>query len=108
MNDQLSQKSKPDFEEMVPYVEKLSSLDPSDLNLKVRLGILYAETKQFEEAIGVFKEILVAVPDSDKVNFYLGSLFQVTEDLDSAIESFQKIGLHHLFLLIVVFKLQRF
>jgi tetratricopeptide (TPR) repeat protein len=91
MNDQLSEKSKPNFDEMVPYVEKLSSLDPSDLNLKVRLGILYADTKNYDKAIGVFKEILIAVPDSDKVNFYLGTLFQVTDELDSAVESFQKI-----------------
>lgn len=92
MNDQLSEKSKPNFDEMIPYVEKLSSLDPSDLNLKVRLGILYADTRHYEKAIGVFREILIAVPDSDKVNFYLGTLFQVTDELDHAVESFQKIS----------------
>lgn len=91
MNDQLSLKSKPNYEEVIPYVEKLSSIDPSDLNLKVRLGILYADTREYQKAIGVFREILIAVPDSDKVNFYLGTLFQVTDELDSAVESFQKI-----------------
>lgn len=92
MNDQLSMKSKPDFDEMIPYVEKLTSLDPSDLNLKVRLGILYADTKKYEKAIGIFKEILIAVPDSDKVNFYLGTLYQVTEKVEQAVESFQRIN----------------
>ncbi|MGB0455141.1 MAG: tetratricopeptide repeat protein, partial [Bacteriovoracaceae bacterium] len=91
MNDQLSAKSRPAYKVMVPYVERLTSLDPSDLNLKVRLGILYADAKKYFKAIGVFKEILVAVPDSDKVNFYLGTLYQVLGESDNAISHFSTI-----------------
>ena len=79
------------FEEVLPYAETLSSLDHSDLNLRVRLGILYTDAEKFKKAIGVFKEILAAVPDSDKVLYYLGSLYQKVEDPELAIESYGKI-----------------
>jgi len=79
------------FKAVIPYAEALSSLDPSDLNLRVRLGILYTDNKEFKQAIGVFKEILAAVPSSDKVLYYLGSLYQQTSRYELALDSFSKI-----------------
>ncbi|MEC7276721.1 MAG: tetratricopeptide repeat protein [Bdellovibrionota bacterium] len=79
------------FEKVLPYAETLSSLDQTDLNLRVRLGILYTDSEKYKKAIGVFKEILAAVPDSDKVLYYLGSLYQKVENPELAIESFGKI-----------------
>jgi tetratricopeptide (TPR) repeat protein len=77
--------------EVIPYAERLTSLDPSDLNLKVRLGILYTDVKKYQLAKGVFKEILAAIPTSDKVLYYLGSLHQQLGELDEAVETFGKI-----------------
>ncbi len=79
------------FADVLPYAERLSSLDASDLNLKVRLGILYTDAKEFNKAIGVFKEILTAVPSSDKVLYYLGTLYQEIEKLELAIDYFGRI-----------------
>lgn len=79
------------YREVLPYAERLSNLDPDNLNLKVRLGILYTDAGKLDEAIGAFKEILVAVPDSDKVLFYLASLYKETDKLEDAIATFQRI-----------------
>ena len=79
------------YREVLPYAERLSSLDPDNLNLKVRLGILYTDAGKLQEAIGAFKEILVAVPDSDKVLFYLASLYKETDRLEDAMATFQRI-----------------
>lgn len=79
------------YEKVIPYAERLSNIDSSDLNLKVRLGILYADSKRFDEAKGVFKEILSAVPNSDKVLYYLGSLHQQTGEFDNAVDYFSKV-----------------
>jgi len=78
-------------EEVFPYAIKLSSLDPDDLNLKVKLGILYTERKLYDQAKGVFKEILVAIPDSDKVLYYLGSLYSETKNYEQAMNYFGKV-----------------
>jgi len=79
------------YKEVIPYAERLTSLDPNDLNLKVRLGILYTDAKKYQMAKGIFKEILVAVPSSDKVLYYLGSLYQQLGELNEAVETFSKI-----------------
>lgn len=81
-----------DYESIIDYAEKLSSLDSNDLNLKVRLGILYTDKKRYEDAKGIFKEVLVAMPDSDKVLYYLGSLFVQTDDYENALGYFNKIA----------------
>lgn len=78
-------------DDVIPYAERLSTLDPSDLNLKVRLGILYTDAKRFDDAKGIFREILLAVPDSDKILYYLGSLYQQTQEFEKAIEAFGRI-----------------
>ncbi|RPJ74467.1 MAG: hypothetical protein EHM20_10545, partial [Alphaproteobacteria bacterium] len=78
-------------EEVVPYAETLSSIDNSDLNLKVRLGLLYSDVGRYEEATNLFKEVLTVVPDSDKVIYYLGALNQQTNRYPEAIDYFKRI-----------------
>ena len=78
-------------QEIIPFAERLSALDPNDLNLKARLGILYSDQKRFKDAEGVFKEILVAIPNSDKVLYYLGSLYRETGEYENAIEYYSKV-----------------
>ena len=80
-----------EYEKVIPHAEILSNVDPSDLNLKVRLGILYADSKKYDDAKGIFKEILMAVPKSDKVLYYLGSLYQQTGEFDFAVTYFSKV-----------------
>ena len=79
------------YDKVIKYAEKLSGLDQADLNLKVRLGILYTDKKRFQDAIGVFKEILEEVPESDKILYYLGSLYQQIDKFHEAITYFSKI-----------------
>jgi tetratricopeptide (TPR) repeat protein len=80
------------YDGIIKYAERLIALDPSDLNLKVQLGILYSDKKQYDDAKGIFKEILVEVPNSDKVLFYLGALYKETINFEEAIVYFSKIG----------------
>ncbi|MGZ3787293.1 MAG: tetratricopeptide repeat protein [Bacteriovorax sp.] len=77
--------------EVIPYAETLSSLDNTDLNLKVRLGLLYSDAGRYEEATNLFKEVLTVVPESDKVIYYLGALKQQTNHYQDAIDYFKRI-----------------
>ncbi len=77
--------------EVLPYAVTLSNLDGNDLNLKVRMGLLYSDMEKYDEAAKLFKEVLEVVPESDKVLYYLGALFQQTEKFDEAIEYFKRI-----------------
>ncbi len=77
--------------EVIPYAETLSSLDNTDLNLKVRLGLLYSDVERFDEAAKLFKDVLEVVPESDKVLYYLGALNQQVDKAADAISYFKRI-----------------
>lgn len=79
------------FAEVIPYAEKLSDLEPENLNLKVKLGILYTDAKKYSEAISVFKDLLAAAPQSDKILYYLGAIHQETKEYQLSIEYFNQI-----------------
>jgi tetratricopeptide (TPR) repeat protein len=79
------------FSEVIPYAERLSDIEPDNLNLKVKLGILYTDAKQYPEAISVFKDLLAAAPKSDKILYYLGAIHQEMNHFQESIEYFNEI-----------------
>lgn len=78
-------------EDVIPYAENLISLDGTDLNLKVRLGLLYSDIERYDEAAKLFKDVLEVVPESDKVLYYLGALHQQTNKSPEAISYYSRI-----------------
>lgn len=79
------------FENIIPYVEELIRQDSSNVNLKVKLGILYTEKKEYAKAIDIFENILKLAPESDKILYYLGALYQQIEKFENAIIYYSKI-----------------
>lgn len=79
------------YKEIIPYAERLSDLDPEDLNLKVKLGVLYTDSKDYQKALGVFRDLLKAAPESDKILYYVGAIYQELDQYENSIEHFQKV-----------------
>jgi len=79
------------YAEVIPYLQRLTDLDPGDLNMKVKLGVLYADNGDVKKAKKIFNDILEHVPNSDKVLYYLGALHQESGELKLALEKFAKI-----------------
>lgn len=80
------------YKDVVPYAEALSDFDPDNLNLKVKLGILYTDTKSYDKAISTFKLLLKNSPENDKLLYYLGAIYQETEKFENSIEYFTLIS----------------
>lgn len=80
------------FKKVIPYAEMLTNLDPDDLNLKVKLGILLSDDKQYGRAVTIFEDLHSKLPDSDRIIFYLGSLYKEMNELDLAVGALQKIS----------------
>lgn len=80
------------YQEVVPYAEALSDFDPENLNLKVKLGILYTDIKSYDKAISTFKVLLKNSPENDKLLYYLGAIYQETEKFENSIEYFTLIS----------------
>ena len=79
------------FAEVIPYAERLSDLEPDNLNLKVKLGILYTDNSQYQKAISTFKELLVHAPDNDKLHYYVGAIYQEIGEFEKSIEYYSQV-----------------
>lgn len=79
------------FVEVIEYAERLSDYEPDNLNLKVKLGILYKDAKHFNKSIQTFKDLLAHAPDNDKILYYLGGIYQEVKDYNNSITFFGKI-----------------
>lgn len=78
-------------EEVLPYLETLTALETEDLNLKVRLGLIYSEVAKYDAALKLFKDVLEMVPESDKILYYIGALHQQMNNPKEAVEAYKKI-----------------
>ena len=79
------------YAEIIPYLENLLKMDRANLNLMVRLGILYTEIGEIQYAKRTFEEILEKAPYSNKILYYLGNLYEKTGDNEKAMSFFSKI-----------------
>ncbi|MEK6624539.1 MAG: tetratricopeptide repeat protein, partial [Bdellovibrionota bacterium] len=68
-----------------------AGIDPGDLNLKIRLGILYTDVKRYADAKDLFKQILESVPENDKIIYYLGALYQQTGEFEDAVTYYSRV-----------------
>ena len=80
------------YDEVVEYAQHLVFLDPSNLNLKVKLAILHSERKHYSKAIKLLQEVAAEVPESDKVLYYLAAIHQEIKEYEKAIGFFSKIS----------------
>lgn len=79
------------FQKVIPHAERLSDMEPDNLNLKVKLGILYTDAKMYPDALSVFKDLLAMAPQSDKILYYLGAIYQEMNQYQESIEYFNQI-----------------
>lgn len=84
--------TKEKFKEVIPYAERLSDYEPENLNLKVKLGILYTDVKMYSKAIRTFKDLLLHAPKNDKILYYLAAIYQESKQFELAINNFNKIS----------------
>ncbi len=77
--------------EVLPFAEKLAEIEPDNLNLKVKLGIIYSDLKSFAKAKNVFKDVLTYNETSDRILYYLGAISQETQDYKEAMNYFGRV-----------------
>lgn len=82
---------KGDYNNAYEQLEIIESQSEEPLNAKLKLALILVERKQFEKAIDKLQEILKEVPESDKVNFYLGAIYEETKDPQSAIKYYRNV-----------------
>ncbi len=66
--------SKSDFKKALPYLEKMTDLNPRELTIRFKLSYLYREVKAYRKAIGTLEEIVALGGDSDKAFYFLSDI----------------------------------
>ncbi|MGZ3745459.1 MAG: tetratricopeptide repeat protein, partial [Pseudobdellovibrionaceae bacterium] len=61
------------------------------LNVKLKMALILIERKDFATAAAKLEDILREAPESDKIRFYLGAVYEETKDFEKATYQFKKI-----------------
>lgn len=80
------------FDKAIVHLQVMEEYEPSNLNLKLKIGLILIEQKKLTEALARFKQILRQVPDSDKVLYYTALVHKELNNPKEAIDYFSKIG----------------
>jgi tetratricopeptide (TPR) repeat protein len=79
------------YDEAYEQLEILEPVAEDGLGIKVKMALILIEKKIYDKAIAKLNEILLMVPDSDKIRFYLGAVYEETKNYTPAIENFKKV-----------------
>ena len=83
--------SQEKHDEVLPFAERLVELEPDNLNLKVKIAILYSDLKKYDQAKKIFSDVLTFNESSDRILYYLGALHQETKEFKDSISYFNRI-----------------
>jgi tetratricopeptide (TPR) repeat protein len=72
--------------------KKAEKLDSQNPDVKLRLGLLYLEEKDYDKAIEEFNIVLIGNPDDERVKYYLAHCYTETGRFDEALNLLKDIG----------------
>ncbi len=80
------------YDQALKLLETMTQLDPEDLNIKMKIGLIRMQKKDWLGSRDEFLQILEKVPESDKANYYLSAAYEELGEKDKAITHLQKIS----------------
>ncbi len=78
------------YDEAYEQLEYLEGADDA-LNVKLKMALILIEKKIYDKATTKLEEILKEAPESDKIRFYLGAVYEETKFEEKAIVQYRKI-----------------
>lgn len=84
--------TKEDFDKALDQLEVVDSFERDNLNVKIQIALIQIEQKKYEDAAVRLEDVLQQAPDSDKVRYYLGAVYEEIGRSELAIEHYSKIA----------------
>jgi tetratricopeptide (TPR) repeat protein len=84
--------AKEDYEHAYEQLKSINELDQGNLNAQLKMAFILVDQKKYKEAIPLLESILHQTPDSDRVRFYLGAVYEEVKDYKAAIQQFKEIA----------------
>lgn len=72
--------------------DRLRQLSPNDVNARLKMAIIYYEKGEKDKTRRLFEEIIHDMPDSDRVQYFLGALRVENHDYASARQILAKVS----------------
>jgi tetratricopeptide (TPR) repeat protein len=72
--------------------KKAEQLDSQNPDVKLRLGLLYLEERDYDKAIQEFNIVLIGNPDDERVKYYLALCYTETDRFDEALNLLNDIA----------------
>lgn len=80
-----------DFDKALSQLEVVDSFERDNLNIKIQIALILIEQKKYEPAALRLEDVLQQVPESDKVRYYLGAIYEEIHRNDLALMHYKKI-----------------
>lgn len=82
---------KEQFDKALEQLETVDSFERDNLNIKIQIALILIEQKKYEQAATRLEDVLQQAPESDKVRYYLGAVYEEINRPDLAILHYNKI-----------------
>lgn len=82
---------KENYDEAFELFSYLENTSEDALNIKLKMALILIQKKMFLPASVKLEEILAIAPDSDKVRFYLGAVYEELQNPESALKNFKLV-----------------
>lgn len=83
--------AKENYDKAYEQLKAINELDQGNLNAQLKMAFILVDQKKYQEAIPVLETILHNTPDSDRVRFYLGAVYEEIKNYKAAILQFKEI-----------------
>ncbi len=82
---------KENFEKALDQLEIVDSFERDNLNIKIQIALILIEQKKYEQAAVRLEDVLQQAPESDKVRYYLGAVYEEIKQPDLSLMHYNKI-----------------
>lgn len=80
-----------DYSKAYDQLKIINELDQGNLNAQLKMAFILVDQKKYKEAIPLLEKILHQTPESDRVRFYLGAVYEEVKDYPAALQQFKEI-----------------
>ncbi|MCB0408287.1 MAG: tetratricopeptide repeat protein [Bdellovibrionales bacterium] len=79
------------YDEAFSQLEIIEGYERSNLNVKLQMALIMIEQKRYQEAAIRLEDIMVEAPESDKIRYYLGAVYEELKEDDEAVKNFKRV-----------------
>ncbi len=82
---------KENYDKAEEHLQVVESFERDNLNVKMKIALILIEKKEYSRAAARLEDILLVAPESDKIRFYLGAVYEELGRTRPAIKNYKLV-----------------